>query len=139
FAWLREGDDQTVEQGGAGQGAVEHVSERALMRVGEGAEAATRARAVPRGGHSGMWEGAPESPPSIRPGGRHDDEGGPGDTPASVAWLRAGRGTGYAVDRDRLVPPSADESAAAGRGTAAGRGAAAGEDPARLTSGILPP
>ena len=55
---------------------------------------------------SGMWEGAPESPPSIRPGGRHDDEGGPGDTPASVAWLRAGRGTGYAADRDRLVPPA---------------------------------
>ncbi|HEV8401960.1 MAG TPA: PHP domain-containing protein [Candidatus Limnocylindrales bacterium] len=55
---------------------------------------------------SGMWEGAPESPPSIRPGGRHDDEGGPGDTPASVAWLRSGRGTGYAHDRDRLVPPA---------------------------------
>jgi DNA polymerase III alpha subunit len=45
---------------------------------------------------SGMWEEAPESPPAIRPGGRADDEGGPGDTPASVAWLRAGRGTGYA-------------------------------------------
>jgi DNA polymerase III alpha subunit len=44
---------------------------------------------------SGMWEEAPESPPAIRPGGRTDDEGGPGDTPASVAWLRAGRGTGY--------------------------------------------
>jgi DNA polymerase III alpha subunit len=44
---------------------------------------------------SGMWEEAPESPPAIRPGGRADDEGGPGDTPASVAWLRAGRGTGY--------------------------------------------
>lgn len=54
---------------------------------------------------SGMWEGAPESPPSIRPGGRHDDEGGPGDTPASVAWLRAGRGTGYGGDRERLLPP----------------------------------
>ncbi len=54
---------------------------------------------------SGMWEGAPESPPSIRPGGRHDDEGGPGDTPASVAWLRAGKGTGYIDERDRLVPP----------------------------------
>ncbi len=26
--------------------------------------------------------------PSIRAGGRSDDEGGPGDTPASVAWLR---------------------------------------------------
>jgi DNA polymerase III alpha subunit len=55
---------------------------------------------------SGMWEEAPESPPSIRPGGRHDDEGGPGDTPASVAWLRSGRGTGYAQDRDKLVPPA---------------------------------
>jgi DNA polymerase III alpha subunit len=54
---------------------------------------------------SGMWEGAPESPPSIRPGGRHDDEGGPGDTPASVAWLRSGRGTGYKADTDRLVAP----------------------------------
>jgi DNA polymerase III alpha subunit len=54
---------------------------------------------------SGMWEGAPESPPAIRPGGRADDEGGPGDTPASVAWLRAGRGTGYAAEREKLVPP----------------------------------
>ena len=55
---------------------------------------------------SGMWDGAPESPPSIRPGGRGDDEGGPGDTPASVAWLRAGRGTGYAGELERLVPPA---------------------------------
>ena len=36
---------------------------------------------------------APRTP--IRSGGTSDDEGGPGDTPASVAWLRAGRGTGY--------------------------------------------
>ena len=41
----------------------------------------------------------------MRPGGPSDDEGGPGDTPASVAWLRDGRGTGYAADRDGLVPP----------------------------------
>jgi len=41
----------------------------------------------------------------LRPGGRGDDEGGPGDTPASVAWLRAGRGTGYVADRERLVGP----------------------------------
>ncbi len=41
----------------------------------------------------------------LRPGGRTDDEGGPGDTPASTAWLRAGRGTGYEADRDRLVGP----------------------------------
>ena len=43
---------------------------------------------------------------AIRGGGTSGDEGGPGDTPASVAWLRAGRGTGYADDRDRLVPPA---------------------------------
>src|SRR4029079_17786113 len=55
---------------------------------------------------SGMWDGAPESPPSVRPGGRTDDEGGPGDTPASVAWLRAGRGTGAGHQRERLVPPA---------------------------------
>jgi len=46
---------------------------------------------------SGMWEEAPQSPPAIRPGRSGDDEGGPGDTPASVAWLRSGRGTGYGV------------------------------------------
>ncbi len=55
-----------------------------------------RPAAQPAGpSRSGMWDQAPESPPAIRPGGRGDDEGGPGDTPASVAWLRAGRGTGY--------------------------------------------
>jgi error-prone DNA polymerase len=42
---------------------------------------------------------------AIRPGGTSGDEGGPGDTPASVAWLRAGRGTGYAPDRERLLAP----------------------------------
>jgi DNA polymerase III alpha subunit len=40
---------------------------------------------------------------TIRGGGSSDDEGGPGDTPASVAWLRAGRGTGY----DLGPPPGA--------------------------------
>ena len=75
FAWLRESDPTAASDGGG------------------------------RAFRSGMWEGAPESPPSIRPGGRTDDEGGPGDTPASVAWLRAGRGTGYRVDTDRLVAP----------------------------------
>jgi error-prone DNA polymerase len=48
-----------------------------------------------RGADPGTWDGAPDSPPSIRPGTRDDDEGGPGDTPTSVRWLRAGRGTGY--------------------------------------------
>ncbi len=43
---------------------------------------------------------------AIRGGGTSGDEGGPGDTPASVAWLRAGKGTGYAEERDRIVPPA---------------------------------
>ncbi len=51
---------------------------------------------------------APAGRPAIRPGrpgSSGDDEGGPGDTPASVAWLRAGRGTGYGPD-GRLDPES---------------------------------
>src|SRR4029079_4560180 len=43
---------------------------------------------------------------AIRPSRHGDDEGGPGDTPASVAWLREGRGTGYAADRERLLAPA---------------------------------
>ena len=58
------------------------------------------------GGIRGCGRALANSPPGIRPGGRPDDEGGPGDTPASVAWLRAGRGTGYQADRDRLLPPA---------------------------------
>ena len=76
----------------------------AWMREGEGdPNGGQQVEAGPS--RSGMWEGAPQSPPSVRPGGRHDDEGGPGDTPASVAWLRAGRGTGYKDEADRLVGP----------------------------------
>ena len=44
---------------------------------------------------TGTWDGAPGSRPAIRRGPKAEDEGGPGDTPASVAWLRAGHGTGY--------------------------------------------
>ncbi|HSK51690.1 MAG TPA: PHP domain-containing protein, partial [Clostridia bacterium] len=47
----------------------------------------------------------------MRGGGRSDDEGGPGDTPASVAWLRAGRGTGYGPPRieGRALDPETGE------------------------------
>ena len=38
----------------------------------------------------GTWDGAPGSRPAIRGGGTGDDEGGPGDTPVSVRWLREG-------------------------------------------------
>ncbi len=44
------------------------------------------------------------SRPSVRAGGTSDDEGGPGDSPASVAWLRAGRG-GSGHGRVALVQP----------------------------------
>jgi DNA polymerase III alpha subunit len=86
FAWLREAS------------AVEQAAVRVASEAAGQAEAGWR--------DSGMWDGAPDSPPSIRPGPRADDEGGPGDTPASVAWLRAGRGTGYQTDRDRLLAPA---------------------------------
>ena len=42
---------------------------------------------------------------------RGSDEGGPGDSPASVAWLRDGRGTGYApplIDGRRLDPETGE-------------------------------
>jgi len=40
-----------------------------------------------------------------------DDEGGPGDTPTSVAWIRAGRGTGYGppgIDGRAINPESGE-------------------------------
>ncbi len=49
---------------------------------------------------------------AVRGGGPSDDEGGPGDSTASVAWLRAGRGTGYEADRDRILPPALVEGRA---------------------------
>ncbi len=60
---------------------------------------------------SGMWEAAPQSPPSIRAGGS-DDEGGPGDSPASVAWLRSGRGTDRLGRPFRWDPPAPSTAAA---------------------------
>jgi DNA polymerase III alpha subunit len=86
--------------------------------------------AGPGPSQSGMWEAAPQSPPAIRPGRGGDDEGGPGDTPASVAWLRAGRGTGYGTGPRTL---------ASAQGTVDGRRidpeSGALEQPARRTDG----
>ncbi len=45
----------------------------------------------------------------LRGGGTSDDEGGPGDSAASVRWLREGRGTGYEHDVERLVGPATVE------------------------------
>jgi DNA polymerase III alpha subunit len=86
---------------------------------------------------SGMWEEAPESPPAVRPGGRTDDEGGPGDTPASVAWLRAGRGTGYGRGYGRAGDARPGIQVSGGPGTVDGRRidpeSGALEQPARRT------
>jgi DNA polymerase III alpha subunit len=90
FGWLRELPDPDHPAGSATRQIATPAVAGADVGTGSGHTATS------------MWEGAPESPPSVPPGGRHDDEGGPGDTPASVAWLRAGRGTGYAIDRERL-------------------------------------
>ncbi|HEY0442956.1 MAG TPA: PHP domain-containing protein, partial [Candidatus Limnocylindrales bacterium] len=68
-----------------------------------------RAEDAARAAGKGTWDLAAGSAPAIRSGPRADDEGGPGDTPASVAWLAAGRGTGYeaaTVDGRRLDPES---------------------------------
>jgi DNA polymerase III alpha subunit len=95
---LRMGPDLSVQSSGGarpdmGQGL---SSARTTTPIGKREESAgTYPRALPDGL-------APRT--AVRPG-RGDDEGGPGDTPASVAWLREGRGTGYATDRERLVAP----------------------------------
>ena len=56
----------------------------------------------------GIYEDPLAPVTTIRHGGTSDDEGGPGDSPASVAWLRAGRGTGYPatipVDEESGMP-----------------------------------
>ncbi|HEU5205064.1 MAG TPA: PHP domain-containing protein [Candidatus Limnocylindrales bacterium] len=101
------GGDSLVDSGtGTAAGAALSTSVVPAAEMGAIRGAPTAPNPLHGPSRSGMWEGAPESPPSIRPGGRHDDEGGPGDTPASVAWLRSGKGTGYAQDRDKLVPPA---------------------------------
>jgi len=74
-------------------------------RIVSADQRANEGRTEPGPSRSGMWEEAPASPPSIRPG-EGDDEGGPGDTPASVAWLRAGRGTGYRAGEGRTGGPA---------------------------------
>ncbi len=113
FAWLREGEASPA----AGPRRT-----AATLRLGRRSE--TTGRPDPGGPHAqtGGERGANDRPGShatnevalrqerglaqalpaslapiagLRPGGRTDDEGGPGDTPASVAWLRAG-------PRDRL-------------------------------------
>ncbi len=74
---------------------------------------------------SGTWAMAAGSKPSIRAGGSSDDEGGPGDSPASVAWLRAGGGTGGGTGRDP----------GGGTGYAPGYAPGTGHDPAQGCDG----
>ncbi len=75
--------------------------------VPDGEASARRARARGLVDEMGQLEG---SRPAIRPGGTSDDKGGPGDSPASVAWLARGApGTvdGRAIDAESgaLEPP----------------------------------
>jgi error-prone DNA polymerase len=59
--------------------------------------------------------------PAVRAGGTGDDKGGPGDSPASVAWLESGRGTGYAAGAPETGTAPATEGAQAPSGTIDGR------------------
>ncbi|HEX7949868.1 MAG TPA: PHP domain-containing protein [Candidatus Limnocylindrales bacterium] len=109
FAWLREGEAPEAGSavlGGTPQGAGKPP--RAGTPQGPGASLMPIHPGLARREVSSDASDrlAPVAP--LRPGGSADDEGGPGDTPASVAWLRAGRGTGYQADRDRLLPPALD-------------------------------
>jgi DNA polymerase III alpha subunit len=131
FAWLREGDDPAVEgamprpipvgAGGSGvrgsQAPAEPAGHAHSEAIRAGSEAsggpyAVRSAESSDGGRIGVGIGFREDPLAPVTTIRHgpsDDEGGPGDTPASVAWLRAGRGTGYVpVDPEHgqpLPPP----------------------------------
>jgi len=73
----------------------------------------------PPAASSGTWDGAPGSRPAIRGGGLGDDEGGPGDTPVSVRWLREGPPS-RALERERDERQSPSGHGAQERG---GRGA----------------
>ncbi len=54
---------------------------------------------------AGAGAGTPSgSKPAVRAGGTSDDEGGPGDTPASVAWLARQGAEAVAVDPESGMP-----------------------------------
>ena len=102
------GEDPSGESGSkpatlnhAGAGALAGRSSFASPANSDGINVGAR-----KGEHGAELPDALAPRTAIRPSRHGDDEGGPGDTPASVAWLRGGRGTGYAADRDRLVAPA---------------------------------
>ena len=115
FAWLREGSAEQQESSDEAQiptGVVVAPSEERFEAISAPEHAAlsvdsdgihamfgATTTGVGNRGEPGPDRLAPVA--ELRRGGTSDDEGGPGDSPASVAWLRAGRGTGYGV----LGPP----------------------------------
>jgi DNA polymerase III alpha subunit len=120
FAWLREASDPHPVRGTGAEAddgahlrtgrvidanrSVTHAqSAPEMVPTGDGTASTTHRATTTGVGHRvelGPDRLAPVA--ELRRGGTSDDEGGPGDSPASVAWLRAGRGTGYGV----LGPPS---------------------------------
>ena len=88
-----------------GSGPAERAADGAILTGERGLTDAMGQLNHARGGRLAAGPNRLAPAAEIRPGARTDDEGGPGDTPASVAWLRAGRGTGYEADRARLNGP----------------------------------
>ena len=133
FAWLREVEGAEPESvggsitvgaqspgvrgGHATAGAPNHARSEAIAEATEVAEAPSHPRSpgsvagsvIVAGKGQVPFREDPLAPVTTIRGGPSDDEGGPGDSPASVAWLRAGRGTGYVpVDPEHgqpLPPP----------------------------------
>jgi DNA polymerase III alpha subunit len=111
FAWLREGEAEAPAS--ATGGGVLATSVHGLtptLQSGDQTMLIYPDGATGSGAPGSAFREDPLAPvTTIRGGGHSDDEGGPGDSPASMAWLRAGRGTGYVpVDPEHgqpLPPP----------------------------------
>ena len=110
FAWLREEhagdggvDARIVGSVGATGSGTSATNVRGPVPSVQSGGSTTRTRADRATGNGADDPLAPRT--AIRPGGTSGDEGGPGDTPASVAWLGVPAG-------GRAMPPTGTASAA---------------------------
>ena len=94
-AWLGTKPAEEDGESGLGGGPALRKAIPAVTTESPGAAGMPGSSARVGGRGDGTWAMAAGSKPSIRAGGVSDDKGGPGDSPASVAWLQSGRGTGY--------------------------------------------